>query len=59
MWWNPHASVKHGGGSIILWGCVSSAQTEELGRVDGKMIGAKHDNLFGSAKDLRLAGEPP
>ncbi|KAL7826753.1 hypothetical protein AOLI_G00319620 [Acnodon oligacanthus] len=43
------------GGSIMLWGCFSSAGTGKLVRVDGKMDGAKYraileENLL----DLRL-----
>ena len=34
-------TVKHGGGSIMLWGCFSSAVTGKLVRVDGKMDWAK------------------
>uniref|UniRef100_A0A803KDE8 Tc1-like transposase DDE domain-containing protein n=1 Tax=Xenopus tropicalis TaxID=8364 RepID=A0A803KDE8_XENTR len=52
-------TVKFGGGSIMLWGCFSSAGTGKLVRVDGKMDGAKYraileENLLESAKDLRL-----
>ncbi|MCJ8749663.1 hypothetical protein PDJAM_G00178900 [Pangasius djambal] len=52
-------TVKHGGGSIVLWGCLSSAGTGKLVRVDGKMDGAKYraildENLLESGKDLRL-----
>uniref|UniRef100_A0A3Q4I3F8 Tc1-like transposase DDE domain-containing protein n=1 Tax=Neolamprologus brichardi TaxID=32507 RepID=A0A3Q4I3F8_NEOBR len=51
-------TVKYGG-SIVLWGCFSSAGTGKLVRVDGKMNGAKYraileENLLESAKDLRL-----
>uniref|UniRef100_F6Z3Z6 Fizzy-related protein homolog n=1 Tax=Xenopus tropicalis TaxID=8364 RepID=F6Z3Z6_XENTR len=50
-------TVKYGGGSIMLWGCFSSAGTGKLVRVNGKMDGATYraileENL--SAKDLRL-----
>ena len=52
-------TVKDGGGSIMLWGCFSSAGTGKLVRVDGKMGGAKYraileGNLLESAIDLRL-----
>uniref|UniRef100_A0A669E9Q2 Tc1-like transposase DDE domain-containing protein n=1 Tax=Oreochromis niloticus TaxID=8128 RepID=A0A669E9Q2_ORENI len=52
-------TVKYGGGSIMLWGCFSSAGTGKLVRVDGKMDGAKYraileENLLDSTKVLRL-----
>uniref|UniRef100_A0AAR2IYW9 Transposase n=2 Tax=Pygocentrus nattereri TaxID=42514 RepID=A0AAR2IYW9_PYGNA len=56
---NTIPTVKYGGGSIMLWGCFSSAGTGKLVKVDGKMDGAKYraileENLLESAKDLRL-----
>ena len=56
---NTIPAVKHGGGSIMLWGCFSSAVTRKLVRIEGKMDGAKYreileENLFQSARDLRL-----
>ena len=52
-------TVKHGGGSIMLWGCVSVAGTGRLDRIEGKMNGAKckeilDKNLLQSTQDLRL-----
>jgi hypothetical protein len=51
--------VKHGDGSIMLWGCFSSAGTGKLVRNEGMMDGAKYreifeGNLFQSSRDWRL-----
>jgi hypothetical protein len=51
--------VKHGGCSIMLWGCFSAAGTKRLFRIKGKMNGAKYreildENLLQRAQDLRL-----
>nr|ACN10560.1 Transposable element Tc1 transposase [Salmo salar] len=34
--------VKHGGASIMLWGCFSAAGTGRLIRIEGKLNGAKY-----------------
>jgi len=51
--------MKHVCGNIMLWGCLSTAGTGRLIRMDGTMNGAKsrqilEENLLQSAKDLRL-----
>ena len=56
---NTIPTVKHGGGSIMLWGCFSSAGTGKLVRIEGMMDGAKYweileGNLFHSSTDLRF-----
>ena len=61
VWRKPGTipTVKHGGGSIMLWGCYSATGTGRLVRIDGKMNAAKYreivdGNLLQSARDLRL-----
>jgi hypothetical protein len=46
--------VKHGGGSIMLWGCFSAAGIGRLVRIEAKMNEAKYreildENLLQSA----------
>ncbi|KAG2465062.1 TCB1 transposase, partial [Polypterus senegalus] len=53
------STVKHGGGSIMLWGCFSVARTGRLVRIKGKMTAAMYrdildENLLQSTLDLRL-----
>ena len=55
---NTIPTVKHGGGSFMLWGCLSAAGTGRLVRIKGKMNRAKYidildENLLHSTQDLR------
>jgi hypothetical protein len=51
--------VKHGGGSIMLWGYFSATWTGRLVRIEGKLNRAKYqeildENLLQSTQHLRL-----
>ncbi|KAI3375432.1 hypothetical protein L3Q82_021919, partial [Scortum barcoo] len=56
---NTIPTVKHGGGSIMLWGCFSSAGTGALVRVEGIMNSSKYQsvlaqNLPNSVRKLKM-----
>ena len=52
-------TVKHGGGSIVLWGCVAAGVTGNIVRVAGRMDSTKYEeildpNVQRSVQTLRL-----
>uniref|UniRef100_A0A8C5QS12 Transposase n=1 Tax=Leptobrachium leishanense TaxID=445787 RepID=A0A8C5QS12_9ANUR len=56
---NTLPTVKHGGGSIMLWGCFASAGTGKLQRVQGTMNSLQYqeildDNVMQYVTNLRL-----
>ena len=56
---NTIPTVKHGGGSIMLWGCFSVAGTGGLVRVEGKLNRAKYrDILNENLVHLWVKGSP-
>lgn len=55
-------TVKHGGGSVMCWGCMSTAGVGRLVFIDGNMTGEMYrrileSNLMDSVKMLRLTNE--
>lgn len=56
---NTLPTVKHGGGSVMLWGCFASNGTGNLHRVDGIMDSTKYQDILAknvtkSVKKLKL-----
>ena len=48
VWRKPGTipTVKHGGGSNMLWGCFSAAATGRIVEIEAKMNGAKYREIF-------------
>lgn len=56
---NVQKTVKHGGGSIMVWGCLSYHGTGRLHRVTGNLNAIQYceiltESLLGSLHDLKL-----
>ena len=45
---NTIATVKHGGGNLMLWGCFSAKGTGRLHRIEGRMNGAMFREILGN-----------
>lgn len=54
---NTLATVKHGGGGIMLWSCFSSAGTETLVKTDGTMDHSKYESI--SVQNLQASVRQP
>ena len=50
---NTLPTVKHGGGSVMLWGCFASNGTGNLHRVEGIMDSVKYQDIL--AKNVTLS----
>lgn len=53
---NVTKTVKHGGGSLMVWGCITPDGVGRLHRVEGKMNAAQYvsileEELFGTLRD--------
>ena len=57
VWMKPGTipKVKHGGGTIMLWGCVSAAGTGRLVGIEEKMNGAKYREMKTCSRVLRMS----
>ena len=56
---NTLPTVKHGSGSVMLWGCFTSSGTGNLQHVEGKMDAVKYQEILGekvmpSVRKLKL-----
>ena len=56
---NLKLTIKHGGGSIMIWGCFSEKGVGNIHIIESKMNKFKYttilnDNLFKSAKYFNL-----
>lgn len=55
------ATVKHGGGSLLVWGCFSWRRVGNIVKIDGKMTGESYvkileENLKPSLRKMNMSG---
>ena len=43
---NTFPTVKHGGASIMFWGCVAAGGTGNIVRVEGRMDSTKYQEIL-------------
>jgi len=43
---NISPTVKHGGGSIMLWGCIAASGTGNISQVEGRMDSSKFQQIL-------------
>ncbi len=49
-------TVKHGGGSVMVWGCMSAAGTVELQLIEGTMNANMYCDILKQSISLRRLG---
>ncbi len=52
-------TVKHGGGSVVVWGCMSAAGTGELQFIEGTMNANMYCNILKQSRSPSLSETGP
>ncbi|KAF8596990.1 hypothetical protein BDV93DRAFT_410295, partial [Ceratobasidium sp. AG-I] len=40
--------VKHGGGSVMVWGCITAQGVGRLYRIDGRLTAVRYTEILGT-----------